>query len=100
LNAQIRRLQAFHELKRFTTTAPVLSLPRNQCVDCVGEGCCGFVVECDSSLDLAAAVLQPWQDGILCVIEYGSRTFNHAERQYCVTRREIASVIFALRHFK
>jgi len=95
-----KRLHAFNELIRFITTASVLSLPRDQCDDCVGEGCCGFVVDYDSSHYSAAAVLQQWQDGTLRVIEYGSRTFNHAERQYCVTRREMAIVIFALRHFK
>jgi len=95
-----RRLQAFNDLKQFITTAPVLSLPRDQCEDCVGEGFCCFVVDCDSSLYSAAAVIQQWQDSVLRVIEYGSRTFSHAERQYCVTRREMASVIFALRLFK
>jgi len=44
-----RRLHSFNELKRFITTAPMLSSPRDQCDDYVGEGCC------DSSLYSAAA---------------------------------------------
>jgi hypothetical protein len=86
-----RRQNAFNELKRFLTQPPVLSLPRDE-----GE----YVLDVDASLVGAGAILQQYQDGSLRVIEYASRTFNRAERNYCVTRREMAALIFGLRHFR
>jgi hypothetical protein len=40
------------------------------------------------------------QDGKLRVIEYASRTFSKTERAYCVTRREMLAMHFALKHFR
>ncbi|KAJ8353974.1 hypothetical protein SKAU_G00215410 [Synaphobranchus kaupii] len=34
------------------------------------------------------------------VVAYYSRTFDKAERRYCVTRRELLAVVLAIRHFK
>jgi hypothetical protein len=86
-----RRQKAFEDLKSFLVNSPVLSLPRDD-----GE----YVLDVDASLVRAGAILQRRQDGVLRVIEYASRTFNRAERNYCVTRREMASLIFGLRHFR
>ena len=61
---------------------------------------CGYVLDCDGSLVGAGAVLQQWQNGKLRVIEYASRTFSKQERNWCVTRREMASLIFGLQMFK
>jgi transposase InsO family protein len=88
------RVHAFETLKRMICEAPCLALPRD--VDSESE----FVVDCDASLFGCSAILQQWQDGQLKVIEYASRTFNSAERSYCVTRREMAALIFGLKQFK
>ena len=85
------RQHAFDELKGFLTRAPVLSLPQDK-----GD----YVLDVDASLVGAGAVLQQFQDGQLRVIEYASRTFNRAERNYCVTRREMAALVFGRHHFR
>jgi uncharacterized protein (DUF1786 family) len=41
---------------------------------------------CDSSI---GAVLSQMQDGRLRVIAYGSRTLNKAEKNYCITDKEL-----------
>jgi len=91
IEATPQRLKAFNDLKQFLTSPPVLGLPRDE-----GQ----YVLDCDASLVGAGAVLQQYQDGVLRVIEYASRTFNRAERSYCVTRREMAALVFGLRHFR
>ena len=40
------------------------------------------------------------QGGELNVIEYASRVFSAAERNYCASRRELSSVIFGLKQFR
>jgi len=85
------RLRAFDELKRFLSTAPVLAMPTDE-----GEYC----LSVDASGVGYGAVLEQYQDKSLRVIEYASRTFNRAERAYCVTRKEMAALIFGLRHFR
>jgi hypothetical protein len=86
-----RRQQAFDDLKTFLVSSPVLSTPRDE-----GQ----YVLDVDSSLVGAGACLQQWQEGQCKVIAYASRTFNKAERSYCVTRREMAALIFGLKRFR
>ena len=86
-----RRLEAFNRLKKFLTTAPVLAMPTDD-----GD----YVLDVDGSQIGAGAVLQQYQNGKLRVIEYASRTYNKHERRYCVTRLEIAALIFGLKHFR
>ena len=86
-----RRLESFNKLKEFLTTAPVLAMPNDD-----GD----YVLDVDGSQIGAGAVLQQYQDGKLRVIEYASRTYNKHERRYCVTRLEIAALIFGLKHFR
>jgi len=86
-----RRQEAFNKLKQFLTTAPVLAMPNDD-----DE----YVLDVDGSMTGAGAVLQQYQNGHLRVIEYASRTFNKHERRYCVTRLELAALIFGLRQFK
>ena len=88
-----RRQEAFDRLKQMLTSAPVLAVPRD-------DPECTWVMDSDASLTGASCVLQQWQDGKLRVVEYASRSFNKAERQYCATRRELASLIFGLKQFR
>ena len=82
---------AFEELKRRLINYPVLAPPMSGGY---------YVVDTDASNFAAGAVLQQYQNGILRVIAYVSRTFGPAEVQYCTTRKELAAVIFALREFR
>ena len=86
-----KAVEAFESLKLFLTSTPVLALPDDE-----GQ----YVLDTDASEYGCGAVLQQYQNGKLHVIEYASRTFNKAERKYSVTRKEMAAVIFALRHFR
>jgi RNase H-like domain found in reverse transcriptase len=86
-----RRQRVFDELKHFLMHAPVLSLPHDE-----GD----YVLDVNASSFLAGTVSQQYQEGFLRLIEYASRTFNRAERKYCVTRREMAVLIFGLRQFR
>ena len=86
-----KAVEAFESLKLFLTSTPVLALPDDE-----GQ----YVLDTDASEYGCGAVLQQYQNGELHVIEYASRTFNKAERKYSVTRKEMAAVIFALRHFR
>jgi transposase InsO family protein len=90
-----RRLQAFNALKQALVSSPVLALPIDE-----PDYESGWVLDCDSSLVSAAAILQQWQGGKLRVIEYASRVFNSAERRMCAFRREMAALLFGLRHFR
>jgi len=86
------RLRAFEELKSDLTSAPALGIFRNE-----GE----MVVDIDaSSTSAAGAVCQQWLDGHLIVLEYASRCFSSAERNYCASRREFCGLIFALKRFR
>src|SRR5258708_31337360 len=60
----------------------------------------GFVRDVDASNWAAGAVLQQEQGGQLRVIGYASRTFDKCEIRYCITRKELAALIFGLKHFR
>ena len=86
-----RRLRAFDELKDFLVKPPTLAIIQDE-----GD----LVLDVDASLTSCGAVLQQRQNSVMRVIEFASRTFNRAERNYCVTRREMTALVFALRRFK
>lgn len=85
------RLRVFEHIKTLLTTAPALGLFRKE-----GD----VVIDVDASGFGASAICQQWQDGHLRVLEYASRCFSKAERNYCATRREMCALIFALKHFR
>ena len=87
------RLAAFNRLKDLLSSAPVLAVPRD-------DEECTYVLDTDASAVGASAVLQQLQDGKLRVIEYASRSFNKAEKNYCATRREMAALIYGLKQFR
>ncbi len=82
---------AFRVLKEKLTTHPVVAMP-----DDVGE----YVLDTDASNLAIGAVLSQVQEGQEKVIAYASRTLNAAERNYCVTRKELLAVIYFTKHFK
>ena len=46
------------------------------------------------------AILQQEQEGLPRVIGYASRIFNTCEKKYCITRKELAAIIFGLRQYR
>ncbi|KAL6466836.1 hypothetical protein MHYP_G00246400 [Metynnis hypsauchen] len=59
-----------------------------------------FIVDTDASDRGLGAVLSQVQDGSERVIAYYSRRLDKAERNYCVTRRELLAVVESLKHFR
>ena len=82
---------AFEELKQRLTTAPILAYPNPN-----DE----YILDTDASRDGIGGVLSQVQDGQERVIAYGSKVLSKAERNYCVTRRELLAVVTYLKHFK
>ena len=85
-----QKQNAFQALKEALCTAPVLGYPRP------GEK---FIVDTDASNVGIGGVLSQVQDGSERVIAYFSKTLSKAERNYCVTRRELLAVVKTLEHF-
>ena len=83
---------AFLTLKEKLTTAPVLAYPDEN----GGE----FILDTDASNSGIGAVLSQIQDGVERVIAYASRTLSPAEQNYCVTRKEMLSVVFFSKYFR
>lgn len=73
-----KRQEAFDELKKRLTSAPILGLPEDE------EE---FVLDTDASDTAIGAVLSQRQDGVERVLVFGSRRLSSVERNYCVTRR-------------
>jgi len=59
-----------------------------------------FTLDVDASNWAVGAVLQQEQDELLMVIGYASKTFTAAEQRYCITRKELAGMIFGLKHYR
>ena len=83
--------EAFVELKKKLTTAPILGYP------IVGER---FVLDTDASQCSIGAVLSQVQQGREVVIAYGSGRMTKSERNYCVTRQELLAIVYFCEHFK
>ena len=81
---------AFQELKRRLTQAPVLGYP-------LPDG--KFILDTDASNYATGAVLSQVQDGQERVISYFSQSLSKAERQYCVTRKELVAIVKAVKQF-
>ena len=82
---------AFDQLKEGLTTAPVLGYPDP------GKT---YILDTDASAVGVGAVLSQVQEGQERVIAYFSKTLSPAERNYCVTRRELLAVIKSVKHFR
>ncbi|KAI4904404.1 hypothetical protein NFI96_007328 [Prochilodus magdalenae] len=83
--------QAFGCLKKALTDSPILTPPDPKLM---------FVLDTDASdVGMGAVLSQVGPEGEK-VIAYFSKTFNKAERCYCVTRRELLAIVRAIGHFK
>ena len=79
--------RAFEELKRKTTSQPVLGLPRRE-----GK----FRVETDASGHAIGGVLSQEQEGKWKPIAFLSRTMQPAERNYEIYDKELLAIVEAL----
>lgn len=82
--------EAFENLKEALTHSPVLPYPDpNQ----------PYILDTDASAEGAGAVLSQVKDSCEYVVAYYSYKFNKAERNYCVTRKELLAIVKSLDHF-
>jgi hypothetical protein len=56
------------------------------------------ILDTDASNVAIGAVSSQVQDDEERVIAYASRLYSNAERDYCVTRKELLAVVFFLEH--
>ena len=82
--------KSFKVIKEALCSAPILTFPTETDP---------FIIDCDASNVGQGAVLSQIQNGEEKVICYFSRCFSRAERNYCVTRRELLAVVNAIKHF-
>ena len=83
--------EAWLELRRLMSEAPVLSYPDKDAT---------FILDTDASDYGIGAVLSQSIDGKEYVIAYGSRVLSRTERRYCITRRELLAVIHFIKLYK
>ena len=81
---------AMDAMKELLTTAPILGYPKQDAP---------FVLDCDASNSGVGAVLSQVQGGEERVIAYGSKVLSKAERNYCVTRRELLAIITFVKQY-
>ena len=82
---------AFNTLKNALISSPILAYP---------DESLSFILDTDACDTGIGAVLSQVQDGSEKVIAYASRRLNKAERQYCVTRRELLAIVHFVKQFK
>ena len=79
-------------MKQCLTTAPILAFPNYNK---------SFILDTDASNTGIGTVLSQLDDsGRERVITYASRTLSKPERRYCVTCKELLSVVTFIRHFR
>ena len=81
---------AFDMLKNLLSTAPVLSYQ---------VFTAEFILDSDASNHGIGAVLSQLKDGVEHPVSYSSRSLTEAERNYCVTRKELLAVVESVKHF-
>ena len=77
-------------LKQALSTSSILAFPRTDLP---------FILDTDVSDHGIGVVLSQIKEGIESVIAYYSRILSKAERNYCVTRRELLAVIDSVQNF-
>ena len=82
---------AFQKLKEALTSAQIMSFP-------IDGG--KFILDTDACDVSIGAVLSQIQEGEVRVISYGSRSLNKAERNYCVTDRELLALKFFCEYYR
>ncbi|KAK2577752.1 hypothetical protein KPH14_011855, partial [Odynerus spinipes] len=83
--------QAFEQLKKCLAESPVLAYPLTNAE---------FILDTDASNFAMGADLSQVQDGQEMVVAFFSKTLNKAERNYCVTRKELLAIVKSIEHFQ
>jgi transposase InsO family protein len=60
----------------------------------------GFILDTDASGVAIGAVLSQIQGGEEKILAFGSRCLSQAEKNYCVTRRELLAVVYFMCYYK
>ncbi|MES9880089.1 MAG: reverse transcriptase domain-containing protein [Sedimenticola sp.] len=81
---------SFDTLKQALTTSPVLCYPS------IREN---FILDTDASGVGIGAVLSQVNDGCEKVVAYYSKALTKAQRNFCITRKELLAVVEAVKHF-
>lgn len=82
--------RAFETLKQALVEAPVLPYP---------DPSLPYLLDTDASAEGVGAVLSQVKEGKEWVVAYFSTKFSKPEKNYCVTRKELAAVVKSLSHF-
>lgn len=82
---------AFQTLRQRLISAPILGLPAR-------EGL--MILDTDASKYGLGGVLSQVQNGQEVVLAYSSKAMSKQERQYCVTRQELLSIVYHIKQFK
>ena len=85
--------EAFRELKRRLTTAPVLAHPSQDPDD-------KYIMDTDCSDLAAGCVLSQLQAGSEKTIAYGSKSLSKSQRAYCSTYKELLAIVIFLQKFR
>ena len=83
--------EAFIALKNSLITAPILGMPSLEGI---------MILDTDASNFGLGGVLSQIQDDKEVVLAYSSKAMSKQERQYCVTRQELLSIVYHIKHFK
>ena len=83
--------EAWTVLKEKLVNAPILTYPDRDAT---------FLLDTDASNTGIGAVLSQIIDGEEKVIAYGSRVLSKAERNYCITRRELLAVVYFVKTYR
>ena len=82
--------RSFKVIKEAICSAPILAFPTTTDP---------YIIDCNASNVGQGAVVSQIQNCEEKVICYFSRFFSRAERNYCVTRREVLAVVNVIKHF-
>jgi hypothetical protein len=82
---------SFQTLKQKLCSTPILSLPRDESQT---------ILDVDASDTGIAAILSQIQDDDEKVLAYASRVYSDAEKNYCISRRELLGLIYGLTQFR
>ena len=83
--------KSLDQLKEALTGPDIMAYPTDN-----GE----FILDTDANLDMVGAIFSQVQDGVECVINYGSRTLSKPEQNFCVTDWEFLAVRFFMEYYK
>jgi hypothetical protein len=82
---------SFENLQKLLVTRPIMAHPQENT---------DFILDTDACDVSIGAVLSQVQNGEERVVAYGSKSLNKAERNYCVTDRELLAVRYFTEHYR